>query len=369
MIDRRIFFHINWSLLLFTLILAGIGIINLYSASALRLEDGVSLTPYYARQSVWTGMGLIGILLCTAFDYHRLTSWAWPLFIFSLLLLLSVPFIGKSIYGSRRWIDLYFFHIQPSEPIKIAVMILGAKLISEVQEPLDWKVFLRILPIALIPAVIVIKQPDLGSGLTILFIFGGVVLYHGLEKKLFKILLIVIPSLLPLAWSFLHDYQKKRILTFLDPGQDPLGDGYHILQSQIAIGSGQIWGQGFLGGSQSHLRFLPEKHTDFAFAVFSEEWGFLGAIILLLLFCGFLYQLAQTARESRDSFGILLGCGIFFYFFWQILINLSMVLGLMPVVGIPLPFISYGGSSTLVNFCLIGLSLNICMRRFLFKKN
>jgi rod shape determining protein RodA len=170
-----------------------------------------------------------------------------------------------------------------------------------------------------------------------------------------------------LSWNFLHDYQKERILTFLNPERDPLGSGYHIIQSQIAIGSGRFWGKGFLEGTQSQLRFLPEKHTDFAFAVFGEEWGFVGSVILLILFCFFLYQVFLVSQEAKDKFGTYLAIGVFFYFFWQILINMGMVLGLMPVVGIPLPFISYGGSASLVNFCLIGLVMNVSMRKFMFK--
>jgi rod shape determining protein RodA len=168
---------------------------------------------------------------------------------------------------------------------------------------------------------------------------------------------------------FMKEYQKQRVLTFLNPGDDPLGSGYHIIQSQIAIGSGEMWGKGFMEGTQSQLRFLPEKHTDFAFAVFGEEWGFVGCLILLVLFCLFLLAIFNTARDAKDRFGSFLSAGVFFYFFWQFLINMGMVMGLMPVVGIPLPFISYGGSATLVNFCLIGLVLNVSMRRFVFKTN
>jgi rod shape determining protein RodA len=184
----------------------------------------------------------------------------------------------------------------------------------------------------------------------------------------FKVLVVVLPIMIPFGWFFLHDYQKQRIMTFLDPGNDPLGAGYHIIQSQIAIGSGGFWGKGFLEGTQSQLRFLPEKHTDFAFAVFGEEWGFFGSIMLLILFCSFLYQIYIVTMEAKDDFGSYLAAGVFFYFFWQILINIGMVLGIMPVVGIPLPFISYGGSASVVNFCMVGLVLNVAMRRFVFKK-
>jgi rod shape determining protein RodA len=194
------------------------------------------------------------------------------------------------------------------------------------------------------------------------------VLFRGLTGGAFKALAAAAAGVMAGGWFILHDYQRQRILGFLDPSDDPLGAGYHIIQSQIAIGSGGFWGKGFLGGTQSHLRFLPEKHTDFAVAVFGEEWGFVGAMLLLTVFCAFLYQLVVIAREAKDGFGSFLAAGVFFYFFWQILINMGMVLGLMPVVGIPLPFLSYGGSATLVNFCLIGIALNVSMRRYIFKQ-
>ena len=233
---------------------------------------------------------------------------------------------------------------------------------------LGWVNLGKALLVGLVPAALVIKQPDLGSAHNILLILGGMILFKGVTASVFKVLVVVLPVMLPFGWFFLHDYQKQRIMTFLDPGNDPLGAGYHIIQSQIAIGSGGFWGKGFLEGTQSQLRFLPEKHTDFAFPVFGEEWGVFGAMLLLILFCSFLYQTYIVTMEAKDDFGSYLAAGVFFYFFWQILINIGMVLGIMPVVGIPLPFISYGGSASVVNFCMVGLVLNVAMRRFVFKK-
>jgi rod shape determining protein RodA len=245
---------------------------------------------------------------------------------------------------------------------------VGARILSKEREPLNFVRLAYVFGVGLVLAGLIIKQPDLGSGLSILMILGGMILFRGVTARVFKTCLVAIPCLLPLSWFFLHDYQKQRIMTFLDPTTDPLGAGYHIIQSEIAIGSGGFWGKGFLEGTQSQLRFLPERHTDFAVAVFGEEWGFVGTMVLLTLFCVFLYQMVLIARDARGLFGSYLAAGVYFYFFWQILINTGMVLGLMPVVGIPLPFISYGGSATLVNFCLVGLVLNVSMRRFLFKQ-
>jgi rod shape determining protein RodA len=368
MIDRRFIFNVNWALIGILLLLIGLGVLNLYSASSLRVGSGLTMTPFYKKQLLWGLMGLCCMLVTVSLDYRHLKTLALPLFVFSLLLLAAVPFFGKTIYGATRWLDLGIISFQPSELMKVSILLMAATFLSRDTEKLSFVPFLKICGIAAIPAVLVVTQPDLGSGLNLFLLVGGMVLYKGMTGPLIKTLAVIIPPMAPLSWFFLHDYQKQRILTFLDPTKDPLGAGYHIIQSQIAIGSGQFWGKGFLEGTQSQLRFLPEKHTDFALAVFGEEWGFVGCIVLLALFCAFLYQISLVAHESKDSFGSHLAAGVFFYFFWQILINMGMVLGIMPVVGIPLPFISYGGSSMLVNFCLVGIVLNVSMRRFFFKK-
>jgi len=367
-IDRRLLFYINWPLLSVAVILFCAGVLNLYSASGSRLEEGMAIAPFFHKQMVWGLMGFCGMVVFMFFDYRHLKTMAWPLYWVTALLLVAVFVAGVTIYGAKRWLDFGFMNFQPSELAKIAILIVGARILSREREPLDFVRLGYVLVVGLLLAGLIIKQPDLGSGLSIIMILGGMILYRGVTPRVFKTALVAIPALLPLSWFFLHDYQKKRIMTFLDPTTDPLGAGYHIIQSEIAIGSGGFWGKGFLEGTQSQLRFLPERHTDFAVAVFGEEWGFVGAMVLLTLFCIFLYQMVVIARDARGLFGSYLAAGVFFYFFWQILINMGMVLGLMPVVGIPLPFISYGGSATLVNFCLVGLVLNVSMRRFLFKQ-
>ncbi|MBI9079634.1 MAG: rod shape-determining protein RodA [Pseudodesulfovibrio sp.] len=367
-IDRRLLLYINWPLLGLAVILFFFGVLNLYSASGYRMEVGMNVSSYYHRQLLWGLMGVFGMIIFMAFDFRHLKTMAWPLFWITVILLVGVIFAGKTIYGARRWLDLGFMNFQPSELAKIAILIVGARILSKEREPLDFIRLGYVLGVGMILAGLIIKQPDLGSGLSVLMILGGMILFRGVTPRVFKTALVAIPALLPVSWLFLHDYQKQRIMTFLDPTTDPLGAGYHIIQSEIAIGSGGFWGKGFLQGTQSQLRFLPERHTDFAVAVFGEEWGFVGIMLLLSLFCIFLYQIVMISRDARGLFGSYLAVGVFFYFFWQILINTGMVLGLMPVVGIPLPFISYGGSATLVNFCLVGLVLNVSMRRFLFKQ-
>ena len=367
MMDRRLITHANWSLLAFTAMLFFVGAANLYSASGIRLEDGITVAPFFHKQLLWGGVGLLCMIICTLFDYRHLRTLALPFFILSLLLLLMVPFVGKTVYGAKRWIDLGFFSLQPSEVAKITTLLLAATLLSRFKDPLNGLELCIMLAVVALPCLLIFIQPDLGTTLLILFLLGGIILYHGVKRYVFKICCLLIPLLLPASWLLLRDYHKERILTFLDPSRDLQGAGYHITQSQIAIGSGQMWGKGFQGGTQSLLRFLPEKHTDFAIAVFSEEWGFFGCVVLLTLFCCFLLCIINTARGAKDHFGSLLCAGVFFYFFWQILINIGMVVGLVPVVGIPLPFVSYGGTATIVNFIMLGLVINVSMRRFMFK--
>jgi len=367
-IDRRLLTHINWPLLAAVAVLFGIGVLNLYSASGFRMGDGVSLNTYYQKQCIWGVAGLCCMLGITLFDYRYLKHVAWPLAVLTMVCLLLVPVMGKTVYGAKRWLDFGVFAFQPSEMAKFTTLLVGAVMLSKESGRLGWLQLIAVLAVAMPPAALVIIQPDLGSGLNILLLLGGMILFRGLTGRVFKTLLVVVPALVPCAWFVLKPYQKLRVLTLFNPERDPLGSGYHIIQSQIAIGSGQMWGKGFLEGTQSQLRFLPEKHTDFAFAVFAEEWGFVGTMLLMAVFCIFLYILFTTARDAKDRFGSFLSAGVFFYFFWQILINMGMVLGIMPVVGIPLPFISYGGSATIVNFCLLGIVLNVSMRRFVFKK-
>ncbi len=367
MIDRQLIFHINWPVLAVVFLLFSAGVLNLYSASAFRVGDGTALTPFYSRQIFWGGISLLAMVITMVFDYRHLKNSAWLIYLLAVALLLAVLFWGRTIYGAQRWLDFGFFSFQPSEVAKIAVVLIMASFLARIKHPLGFNDMLKVMAIVIVPLCLVIRQPDLGTALLLFFLAAGMTMYHGIRKQLFKALVLAAPLIVPLGWMFLKDYQKVRLLTFLNPGQDPLGSGYHVIQSQIAIGSGRFWGKGFMEGTQSQLRFLPEKHTDFAFSVYGEEWGFAGALILILLFCTFLYQIFVCSQEAKDRFGAMICVGVFFYFFWQILINIGMVLGLMPVVGIPLPFISYGGTSLLVNFIMIGLVLNVSMRRFMFK--
>ncbi|MDR3320582.1 MAG: rod shape-determining protein RodA [Desulfovibrio sp.] len=365
--DTRLFSYINWSLLVSMLLLFLIGAGNLYSASGTRLDSGMSFSSFYQRQLVWGICGLGCMLAVMSFDYRRLSNLAWPFFLVVLALLLLLTMTGKTIYGANRWLSLGFMSIQPSEIAKLAVILLTARILARKASSLGWKDFFTTLAIAVFPCVLIVIQPDLGTTLMILLILTGMILFHGLHGYVFKICLLFAPCAASFMWFVgMHNYQRQRILTFLNPGNDLRGTGYHILQSRIAVGSGQLWGKGFTEGTQSQLRFLPERHSDFAVAVFGEEWGFIGCLALIILFCFFLLAIFSTALQAKDRFGSLLVAGVFFYFFWQIFINIGMVIGLIPVVGIPLPFISYGGSAMVLNFTMIGMVLNVSMRRFMF---
>ncbi len=365
--DSKALYSVNWGIVLFTVIIVALGLINLYSASSISNEDGFTYAPYFQKQIIWAGMGLAVMLVTSLIDYHRFEIIGIPFYVLIAILLILVHLIGVSAGGAQRWLNLGFMNLQPSEFAKFAVLIVGAKMLSKSGESLSWIRLIQVFAMAFFPFALVVTQPDLGTALMLLLVLGGMVLYHGIKWQVLRVCLVVFPLMLPFTWFFLKDYQKQRVLTFLDPSKDPQGSGYHIIQSQIAIGSGELMGKGFQEGTQSQLRFLPEKHTDFVIAVLGEEWGFVGTLLTIGVFCLFLYAIFLSVRDAKDRFGSLLCSGIFFYFFWQILINVGMVIGIMPVVGMPLPFLSYGGSAMLVNFALIGIVLNVSVRRSIFK--
>ncbi len=358
---------VNWGLLLFTLAIIAAGLLNMSSTSAVYNGNIITHEPFFQRQVIWVGAGLVVMFVISFIDYKYYEFIGYPFYAAVLILLILVPIMGVSAGGAKRWLNVGFMNIQPSEFAKLSILILGAKFLAKDGAALSWWGLIRVSLIVAIPFVLVVTQPDLGTSLVLLFILGGMVLFHGIQWRVFRILLLVVPCIMPFVWFALKDYQRQRILTFLDPTIDPQGAGYNIIQSQIAIGSGQFLGKGFHSGTQNQLQFLPEKHTDFAIAVFAEEWGFVGIFILLCLFSVFLYSIYLGARDAKDRFGSLLCAGIFFYFFLQVLINIGMVIGIMPVVGMPLPFISYGGSSMLLNCFFIGIVFNVYAHRSIYK--
>lgn len=365
MFDRRLVQNFDWLLLTLVAALVALGLVNLYSAGFNRAPG---VTPLYVKQIYWLAVGLTLMLLSLLYDYRHLEKLSYPLYIISLIMLLAVMVGGKMAGGSRRWLPLGPFTFQPAELVKIAVILVMATYFSRRPrtDPMRLKGLLVPGLLALIPTLLIIKQPDLGSGIVVALVAGSVFLFVGVHWRTLVGLALTLALSSPLVWFFLKEYQRQRILTFLNPEKDPLGSGYHILQSMIAVGSGQFWGKGFLKGTQSQLHFLPEQHTDFVFSVFAEEWGFVGGLLLLLLFtCLTLWGL-QVARDCKERFGHLLALGVTALIFWQVFINLCMVTGFLPVVGIPLPLFSYGGSSLITTLLGVGFLLNIRMRRFLY---
>ncbi len=366
MIDRRLLQNFDWILLILLVLIATISVVNLYSA-AYQIEN-TGGSHIYVKQIYWYLIGFAIFLVMTVFDYAVLERLAYPAYFLTVVLLVLVLLAGRVHSGSQRWLSLGGVSFQPSEMAKIAIVIALGKFFSEHGQVDDyrlrdlWRPFL----LTAIPCLLIVKEPDLGTGLTLVVVSLSIVLFVKVNWKSLLILVVTSMSAAPFIWFTLKDYQQKRILTFLRPNMDPLGAGYHISQSKIAIGSGLFWGKGFLKGTQTRLDFLPEQHTDFVFSVLAEEWGFVGASFLLLIFLLLILWGVNIARNSKDRFGAIMAFGIVAMVFWQIVINVSMVIGLLPVVGIPFVLMSYGGSSVIATMAGMGLLMNVSMRRFMF---
>ena len=365
MFDRRLVQYFDWGLLCLTLIVSFIGLMTLYSA----VSAGIS-TPQkvlYARQLIWYGLGLTAMIISFLFHYKVLERWAGFFYVFCILLLIAVLLFGRYIGGSRRWLTILSISIQPSELVKIAVIIVLAKYYSNLAKTTGLRLKELFIPCVLvaIPFILIVKQPDLGTAMLIVLIAASITCFVKIEKRTLIYIIAFCGIIIPSVWFFLKEYQKQRILTFLNPERDPLGTGYHIIQSKIAIGSGMLYGKGFLQGTQNAFSFLPEEHTDFIFSVLAEEWGFTGSVLLLFAFLMLIVCGLNIAYGCRDSFGTILAVGIITMLAWEMFINIGMVAGIVPVVGVPLPFISYGGSSILTVMISIGILMNISMRRFM----
>jgi rod shape determining protein RodA len=367
MFDRRLLQNFDWVLLGLLVLIGTISVLNLYSATFPIRDAGG--TQILMKQIYWYLMGFSLLIIMTAFDYHSLERLAWYIYIFTIVLLVLVLIIGRVSSGSQRWLNLGVINLQPSELAKISLVIILAQFFSTHGEYPEyrlrdlWQPFVLIL----LPCGLILKEPDLGSALVLAIICFSIILIMKIRWVSLLLLSGTFLSLVPLVWLTLKEYQKKRIFTFLNPEGDPLGAGYHIIQSKIAVGSGLLIGKGFLKGTQTRLKFLPENHTDFAFSVWAEEWGFIGSIFLLTLYLCLIVWGINIAKNSKDKFGSILAIGITAIVFWQLFINVSMTIGLMPVVGIPLVLFSYGGSSVLSTMLGMGLLMNISIRRFMFQ--
>jgi rod shape determining protein RodA len=365
MFDRRLLTHFDWMLLLLVCLIAAIGMANLFSAVSSWEAGG---TPVHLKQAYWLGIGVLIAGLVCAVDYRHLEYLGVFFYGINVALLAVVLLAGKTSMGATRWIDLGFFNLQPSEIMKIVIIITLSRHFSEKGHFASHSLRDLLGPFLLmgVPVALILKQPDLGTAMLLLFIGATVILFAGVRRSALAVLSLCGLAAAGGGWFLLHDYQKERIRTFLDPERDPLGSGYHIIQSKIAVGSGGFFGKGFMQGTQSQLSFLPERHTDFAFSVFAEEWGFAGSLVLLLLYLLVILVGIYIARRAADRFGMFLALGVVALLFGHIVVNLGMVIGLLPVVGVPLPLFSYGGTSMVTTMIGMGLLLNVGMRRFMF---
>jgi len=366
--ERTFFSKLDWYFLGVIFILNAVGLVNLFSAT--HGISGEEMGTLFYQQLVWLFIGWGLFIILTIIDYQFLSRLAYAIYFLNLLALLGVTFFGKVAYGAQRWIELFFFRYQPSETMKLAVIILFAHTLSEKSTvgqgmsltDMLWPLFLLALPFAL-----VVEQPDLGTAMMLIAIGGTMLLFVKVRKGILISALAAIVIAAPIAWNFgLRDYQKNRVLTFLSPTTDPRGTGYNSIQSKIAVGSGKFWGKGFRKGTQAQLEFLPERHTDFIYSVLSEEWGFIGSVFVLGCFMTLFLIATKIANQANDKFAALLTVGVMAYVFWHMFINIGMVIGLLPIVGIPLPLLSYGGTSMLTTMCGLGIVSSVAYRRYLF---
>jgi len=363
--DRRMLTTFDWHMAGATLMLVGLGILTLWSGnlgSPSAMRQGL-----YLRQTLWLAFGILALLTAVLVNYRTLARFAYVIYGVLLALLIVVALVGEVAYGAQRWIRIAGWTLQPSEFMKLALILTLARYFEDHKERLgDLRLLVVPTLLAVAPVLLILKQPDLGTSTLLCLLTLAMLLVVGLRGKHLLALVLAGAALAPLLWSFLKDYQRQRLLVFLSPQLDPLGAGYHITQSKIAVGSGELFGKGLKAASQSQLQFLPASHTDFIFAVWAEQWGFIGCLVILFLYYFLTTHGLEIASEARDLFGALMAFGVMAMITIQFVVNSGMVLGVMPVVGIPLPLLSYGGSSLVVTCLGIGLVINVRMRRFLY---
>lgn len=352
-------------ILICSMLLLAIGISTVLSSA---LKSGLGeVRPYFARQLMWVSIGLLVMAITALVDYRFLARYAYHFYVATVLFLLVVLFIGREAHGAQRWFRFLGFQIQPSEMVKIACLFMLARYFDKVKERIrEGRLVIGAVVIVGLPAALIALQPDLGTSLVLVAMLGGMLVAAAARRLHLGLLAVSGIVVSPVVWSFLKDYQKTRLLSFINPNLDPLGASYQVIQSKIAIGAGGLTGTGWLAGTQSRLNFLPEQHTDFIFSVFAEQWGFIGSFIMIALYFGLLLQALKIAESSRDFTGSMLAVGVVTIIGFQTLVNLFMTVGLMPVTGIPLPFMSYGGSNLLTMMACVGLLLSIKARSHIF---
>lgn len=354
------FLKFDWLLLACVVLLLVVGVLALYSIS---VADNNSVANVFSKQLLFVGIGLAAMFLFSTFNCYYFKLHSTTIYFITLFVLGIVLLWGSTIRGTSGWIGVGSFHIQPVEMAKLSLIIFLASFVSQKKYQLGAAMQLIVsFILTSIMILFVLKQPDVGSAVILAGIWLGIMLVSGINKKHFIILILTGLTVIITAWFFLADYQKARIVNVINPGIDPRGSGYNVIQSMVAMGSGGVFGKGIGHGSQSQLNFLPERHTDFIFAVIVEESGLVGSFFVLFLYTGMLYRMRKIAYFSRDNFSYLLIAGIMVMFALQLAINVGMNVGIVPVTGIPLPFLSYGGSSLLTSFIAVGIVLGIYRR-------
>lgn len=365
--ERNFFQRLDSNFIFVIVALNVIGLINLYSAT-----HSINVTyneRLFYQQLVWLTGGWIIFFGVTLIDYEFWKRFSWVFYGVNVLMLVAVMFVGKSVYGSQRWLDLGFFRYQPSETVKLAVILMMAEYLSRksAKKGLGYRDLVIPALITGIPFVLTVKQPDLGTSLLMAFISFSMIVFVRVKRSILILATILTLFATPIAWNFgLKEYQRNRVLTFLSPGRDPRGTGYNSIQSKIAVGSGRFLGKGFKKGTQSQLEFIPERHSDFIFSVLSEEHGFIGSITTIALFIILYVMSINIGTGAKDKFGTLIVVGVTAALFWHMFINIGMVIGLLPIVGVPLPLLSYGGSSMLTTMFGLGLISSVAYRKYLF---
>lgn len=366
--ERNFLSRIDIRLILLIFCLNIIGLFNLYSAT--HGPHSKEVESLFIQQIVWLFGGWVLFFILTFIDYIWINKFVWIVYILNVGALVYTDLKGKIVLGGQRWIDLHFFRYQPSETMKLCLILILARILL-VRNTSGKGMGLRelIFPslLILIPFALTVKQPDLGTAMLLLMIGGSMLFFVKIRASIIAFIVVIGMIALPIAWKYgFKDYQRNRVLTFLSPDQDPQGTGYNSIQSRIAVGSGKFFGKGFRMGTQSQLEFLPERHTDFIYSVLSEEWGFLGSVLVLITF-SFLFKICfEIGLQARDKYGALITIGVTAYVFWHMFVNVGMVIGLLPIVGVPLPLLSYGGSGMLTTMTGLGLVSSIAYRRYLF---
>ncbi len=359
--------NVDWTCFALALVLSAVGVLTIYSTTLGQAGAAGLHLGYAQRQLLWVIVGIFLLAAASLIDYERIMRHSYLIYAGAIALLLLVPLIGQESFGAQRWISVGPVRFQPSEFAKIAVIMAMARFLGTKREELKSPRYV-LMALALVgtPMLLIASQPDLGTAIVLLPVALVMLYLAGVPRRTLAVILLCMMLVSPLLWFMLHDYQRARLQVFLNPNTDPAGSGWAIIQSKIAIGSGGLFGKGWGAGPMTNLRFLTASTRDFVFSTIAEEWGFIGATGLLALYGALLGRALATARLARDRTGTLLAGGLATLVFVHVLVNVGMAMGMMPVVGLPLPFLSYGGSSLLATMLAVGLLMNVRMHRFVF---